>query len=331
MPTLAAYFGTSVLSFLIRNGQDLEFVKFPYVYSKGLFSNQCSESQFYRYLIETILRERNISLGSCDVSVCGFFEPPDFAFGPNVSCSVVDTISSSDKFYPVFIADSSLITKDIISSYSDFTDRKSKDDIEPNFFSNLAIFPQVVPSDLSDQANLDENISGKVPNGLTISSDTAVVFTGDRFAQNVTDKGLNYILMMELIKSAGIYNLYLDGNNKVSLINLLDREFDVLSYTNRVGTFINTTGGVECLLSTGVGDDQFFEVKKDHIYVMPLNSESEVKLSVKSTDLGSREVKVSGGTLGLIFDTREHKGSIYTDVKLFNDLLKQVDRVLVNK
>ena len=331
MPTLAAYFGTSVSSFLIRNGQDLEFVKFPYVYSKGLFSNQCTKPQFYRYLIETTLRERKMSLGSCEVSVCGFLEPPEFAFGPTVSCSVVDTISSSNDFYPVFVAGSSLITKDIISSFSSFVSKKSKNDIDPNYFSNLAIFPQMVPTDLSAQANLDEDVSTKIPGGLNISSDIPVVFTGDRFAQNVSDRGLSYILMLELIKSAGIYDLYLDTNNKVSLVNLLEREFDTLSYTSRVGTFINTTSGVECLLSTGVGDDQLFEVKKDHIYVMPLTSEGEVRLSVKSADLGSREVKVSGGTLGLIFDTREQKGSIYSDVKLFNDLLKQIDRVLVNK
>ncbi|MFC1700511.1 hypothetical protein ACFLZ4_02625 [Patescibacteria group bacterium] len=331
MPTLAAYFGTSVSSFLIRNGQDLEFVKFPYVYSKGLFSNQCTKSQFYRYLIETILRERGMSLGSCEVSVCGFLEPPEFAFGPTVSCSVVDTISSAEKFYPVFVAGSSLLTRDVISSFSSFEPSKSTDEIDINYLSNLSIFPQMVPSDLSAQANLDEDVSNKVPGGLSIASDTSIVFTGDRFAQNIADKGLHYILMLELIKSVGIYDLYLDTNNKVPLVNLLEHDFDNLSYTSRVGTFINTSSGVECLLTTGVGDDQFFEVKKNRIYVMPLTSEGEVKLSVKGADIGSREVNVSGGTLGLIFDTREQKGSIYSDVKLLNDLLKQIDRILVNK
>lgn len=331
MPSIAAYFGTSVSSFLIRKGQDLDFVKFPYVYSKGLFSNQCNISQFYSYLIEMVLRERDISLDSCEVYVCGFLEPPNLAFESSVSCSVVNTISSCDSFYPIFVADSTLMTKDTISSFSNFDEASLKDVVDPNFFSNLSLFPQMVPSDLSLQANLDEEVSSKVSEGFSVDSNSSVVFTGDRFAQNTADKGLDYILMLELIKSAGVYNLFLDNNNKVSLINLLDREFNTLSHTSRVGTFINTKGSVECLLSSGVGDDQFFEVKKDRIYVMPLNTETPVKLSVKSADLGSKEIMVLGGTLGLVFDTREKKGSIYPDIRLFNDLLNQVDRVLVSR
>ncbi len=52
-------------------------------------------------------------------------------------------------------------------------------------------------------------------------------------------------------------------------------------------------------------------------------------MSVKSRDLGTIDLRATGGRIGLVFDTRlNDSGSIYSDVKLFNDCVKQFEAVL---
>ena len=58
MPNIAVYIGTSITSLLIEEEGNLESVKIPFVYTKSAFSNCYNKSQFYKFLIEEVLKER---------------------------------------------------------------------------------------------------------------------------------------------------------------------------------------------------------------------------------------------------------------------------------
>lgn len=337
MPLLAAYFDTSVVSFLLKKDKkNIEFYTFPYVYSKGTLSNQCSNKEFYMYLIDTFLSERKIKTKSCDLILSGFLEAPDFIDNSKFTAGIVDVVQNSEDYLPIIVNNSSLITKNIVNSFSNCKEDsklskvslENKDFGKLDYHSNICIYPQIVSDDLSTQSDIDENIIKKIPTNFKIEGGKKVVFSGSRFAQNICSKELNYVLMLDLIKGFGIYDIFLDTKNAFPLVQLVkmydkDMEISVEDYLENSGLVIKSGGSIECLLSTGVGEDQFIEIDKDKIFVMPLNVDSTTKLSIKSSDLGTVEIRTLGGKVGIIFDTRTNDESIYSNVKIFNDCVKQ--------
>ena len=336
---LAAYFDTSVVSFLLKKDkQSIEFFTFPYVYSEGTLSNQCNNKDFYKFLIEKFLTERKIKLGSCDLVVSGFLEAPDFIDNSKFKVGIVDLVQNSTDYLPIVVNNSSLITSNFINSFSlcneDIESSMGNRDFgELDYYSNLCIYPQIVSDDLSTQSNFDKNISKKLPNNFKIESKKKIVFTGGRFAQNVCSKELNYVLLLDLIRGSGIYNLYMDNKNAFLLVQLLkmyDKDVDIYEedYLENIGLLIKSKGSVECLLSTKVGEDQFIEIDKDKVFVMPLKLDSPARLSIKSSALGSTDIPTLGGEAGIIFDTRVNEESIYSNVKILNDCIKQFGKSL---
>jgi hypothetical protein len=340
MSLITAHFDVSGVSFLIKKDKkSTEILNFPYVYSKGLFSNQCDESDFYSKLLEKIMIDRGIKPSTCNIVTCGFIEPPNLNIKTKLSVGVVDLIEKADEIIPVFVNNSALITKGYISSKSDIREyvgaEKSESDFgEFNDIANAAIFPQLVPSDVSSQISVDTEVYGRIPKNLKFESGRKIIFTGGRFSQNILDKELNYILALDMLRGLGVFNIYLDTSNFFSLYRatqLYDKEMvgDLFEYIEDSGLFIRTGGACECLLSTGVGDDKFIEIEENKVFVLPLKVENPAKVSIKSRDLGTIDLRATGGRIGLVFDTRASgSGSIYSDVKLFNDCIKQFESVL---
>lgn len=325
MPSVAAYIGTSGVSILIEKSGDIKFLKIPFAYTKSAFSNVSSQSQFYRSLIENVLKKNDLTLGECEVYVSGLFSSPEFLFKPDLSTDVVRIISDIDSYTPIFCTQSSILTKSVFSSYCPYP-RDFQD--EDPFLENISIFPQIISEDNSVQAGLDEKLCSKMPVNIDMVDSGSIIFTGDRFAQNTVDENLDYVLILSLIKSSGIYDLFVDRNNHVVLNGLYNNKFNVISLVDSIGTLVSTRGPLECLLNTGVGTEQFFEVEKNSIFIMPIKDSGEAKLSLKSTDLGSKSIDIKGGSVGLIFDTRDQKTSIYEDIKLLNSLCTNLDRII---
>lgn len=340
MSLLVAYFDTSVVSFLFRKcGKDVEFFTFPYVYTKGTLSNQCSEPEFYKFLIEKFLADRQVKFENCDIFLSGFLNPPQLPFEPKFSAGVVDVVKSSEDFTPIVVNNSSFFTKDIVSAFSSRQEGGEGEELEKDmgefdYYGNLLIYPQIVSDNISTQSDLDEKIVEKVPLDFKVDPKKKVVFTGGRFSQNVCSRELNYVLMLNLLGSGiGIYPVYLDTKNAFLLfqtMKMYDKDLDlsIEDHIENSGLFIKSGGAVECLLSTGIGEDQFFEIEKDKVYVMPLKLELPARLSVKCSSLGSVEIKTEGGEVGLVFDTRTDNSSIYSNIKIFNDSIKQFGRAM---
>ena len=231
MALLTAHFDVSGVSFLIKKDKkSTEFFNFPYVYSKGTLSNQCTQKQFYTYLIEKVLSDREIKSNTCDVLTCGFIDPPELDIKPKFSIGVADLIENAEEFTPVFVNNDSFITKGIISSQEEL---KKDDEPVGNDFgeldqvANLISFPQTIPGDLSSQVSLDSKLYEKLPKDLRFESGRKIVFTGGRFSQGILNKELNYILILEILRGLGVFDVYLDTKNSFVLsrtMQMYDRE-----------------------------------------------------------------------------------------------------------
>lgn len=332
MSLLAAHFDVSGVSFLIKKDKNTtEVENFPYVYSSGILLNQCSQKEFYTYLIQKLLTDRGIKINTCDILTSGFLDPPDLNLKTKFSIGTAELIQGSEEFVPVFLNNMAFITKGILNSYSPCRDKiteAEKDFGEFDQSANYCIYPQVVPDDISSQTAVDRGIHEKLPTGLEFETGRKVVFTGGRFSQNILNKELNYVLMLEIMRGLGVFDLYMDKSNAFLLsriVQMYDKNIplNVDQHIESVGTLIKTGGDTECLLSTGVGDDQFIEIEENKIFVMPLSLTNPARLSIKSDVLGTIDVRTHGGEIGLIFDTRTKDSSIYFDVKLLNDCIKQ--------
>ncbi|HOD01119.1 MAG TPA: hypothetical protein PKH50_00155 [bacterium] len=340
MSLLAAHFDVSGVDFLFKKSKkDVELFSFPYVYSKGIFSNQCNEKQFYTYLVEKVLLDRGVKPNLCSILISSFFEPLELDIKTKLSVGVSSLIENSNEMTPVFVNNCAFMTEGIISSQETYWGERrysegeafGEQDDEANFFC----YPQIIPEDISSQISVDSQICEKIPEKFIFESGRKLVFTGGRFSQKIPYRESDYILILEILRGLGIFEVYLDKFNSFALsktIQMYDRSLvqDIWKYFEKSGLFIRTGGACECLLSTGLGDDQFIEIEENKIFVLPVKLENPARLSVKSHGLGTIDIRTMGGEIGLIFDTRVENKSIYSDVKLLNDCMKQFE-VILNK
>jgi hypothetical protein len=337
MALLTAHFDVSGVSFLIiKDKKNTEFFNFPYVYSKGTLSNQCTKKQFYSRLIEKVLSDRDIKISTCDILTCGFSDTPELELKTKYSVELFDLIENTEGFIPVFINNHSFITKGVVNTQNLIKeeDNSSVNDFgEYDQIANLEAYPQTIPDDLSSQVSLDAKLCENIPNSLRFESGRKIVFTGGRFSQGIIDKELNYILILEILRGLGVFDVYLDTSNSFALtrtMQMYDRSLvpNIQDYFENTGLFIRTGGACECLLSTGSENDKFIEIEENKVFVLPLNLENSARLSLKSRELGTIDVHTNGGVVGLVFDTRLAGESIYSDVRLLNDSIKQFEDTL---
>jgi hypothetical protein len=339
MSALAAYFDALNVSFLEEDDSGkLSFFNFPYAYSPEIFSNFCSQDQFYKSLFDTILKERKTKLSQYEVITTGFLQPPKLPFDVKYSANLTDLLSKVKGYYPILVSNFSVATKSDVTSLIPFiNDATSPEfkiaDDQADYYANLSIYPQLVPMDMAAQIDLDQALLKSVPQEMLSKLGTdPIVLTGSRFLPYQPNREPNYVFMLNLIKKPGFYQFYLDKNNALILLQLLKTfkkaqtkatyAFD--NYIESAGTFVSTTCDSECMLTTDVGTSQFFEVTKNNIYILPLDKDSKATLSIKSHDLGSVEKQVKGGAVGLVIDSRENKTAITDEIKIFNDCIKQL-------
>lgn len=333
MPTLAAFFDTSNASFLfIKDKKHIDIIPFPYVYSKSLFGNQCLEKDFYQHILEAVLTEKNIKIASCDLVISFFNNPLEFSIKPKLKIGLQELVKNCDDYFPVVISGESYLTPNShLTSTCDSDPIPESSDEQRDILENLCIYPHAIANDISVQSQIDKKIISGMPLGLKLDNKNKILFTGARFFQRTFNKELDFILILDLIKKGGIYNVFIDRNNAFPLVqsmNMYDKklEIDIEEYIENIGTFICCGGSVECLLKTSIGEDQFFEIEKDKIEVVQLKLDSPAKLHIKNSVLGSIEISTEGGELGLVFDTRVSRASIYSNVKLVNESVRQFGR-----
>ncbi|HPD74307.1 MAG TPA: hypothetical protein P5014_01395 [Patescibacteria group bacterium] len=341
MALITAHFDVSGIDFLIKKTKkNTEFFNFPYVYTKGIFGNQCDQKQFYSNIVEKVMSDREIKNPSCDVLTCGFPDSPELNLKTKYSVKTLDLIESSEGIVPVFINNKVFLTKGMMCSYELDEDEDflgNENDLgEFDQIANLNAYPQTTPDDLSSQVSLDSKICEKIPERFRFESGRKIVFTGGRFTQKILNPELNYILILEALRGLGVFNVYLDSSNAYSLlrtVQMYDRSLvpDIESFFDTSGFFIRTGGSCECLINNGLGDDKFIEIEDNKVFIYPFRSDTPARLSIKSRELGTIDVHTNGGSLGIVFDTRAPGDSIYDDVKLLNESVKQFENVLKDR
>ena len=336
MSALAAYFDISGVYSLSES--DLTFSHFPYVYSKEIFSNYCEGARFNNALLADITGSK---LSNFDLLVSGFVEPPVLDQKPALSVDTFKALKALENYYPVFVNSYSVITNDNVVSSLDVGSvaRRAHDTHteESDYYANLSLYPQLVPNDISTQIDLDNNTVVKAKyllRSFNPATKTPIVFTGGRFSQKSPSTEITYALMLDLIENPGIYNTYIDKRNAYILLSLLKLyqgskfTLNPLDLIEKVGAVVRTNGAAEVLLNSDYSTKQLVDVPKNSIFVIPLDKKSQAKLTIKNASLGTLEANVSGGTLGIVIDTREVGISILSEMSLVNLCVKQFGEVL---
>jgi hypothetical protein len=336
MPTglrylLACYFDVSDVSFalLSLDSNNIEFFNFPYTYSSEAFSNQTNEAGFNKEVIDAFIKSKKIKTPDLEVIAVGFMEIPPIDLETKVSLKLVSLIKEMKGNYPFVVNDFSVLTGDAILSYERCLGKsQNMDGGEGDELANLSIYPQLIPTDIPIITGLDKCITEKVNTlELGYSPRQKLTFSGSRFSRPVIYEYLDWILAFDLVRKPGIYEILLDRKNTIPLFGLISKyrpeiTLDPKPYLESLGTLINSPGDTECLLTSDVGTSQFFEVKKDNFYVLPMLPEAGYSLAIKNHIIGNLKEVVTGGRVGLVVNTSS--GSIFDNVRVFNDCVRQL-------
>ncbi len=332
MPVLAAYIGYSGVSTALET-QDgtFSFQRFPYAYSYELFSSVCDDKFFYKQVLENVAKENKVKIEECDILLTGFINFP-IPEGLNVKLTmdVKDVISKHEADYPVMVDESLILTKEKVLSHVPV------DYINNNeYYANLSIYPQLITRDYEQQVSLDGLIIDKVKKaGINLTSDKPIVFTGDRFARKDYEPVFKYALALDLFSSPGCYYVKIDRNNAVILAQLIKEynqsfgDIDTSGVIEDVGTYILSPGITEVLVSTTSDTGQFFDIKKDFVFIVPVDNSLVTKMNLKNKCIGNIDGVVSGGKLGLLFDTREERSQLISDIKIMNSFMREIEEVV---
>lgn len=332
MPVLAVYIGAhDVSGLLYKSSDDYSFWIFPYVYSSELYSCFVTESDFYKSLLEQICKDNGIKLSECDVIVTGFLQPPRLDLNLKMYVSLTDVFSRIHEFYPVLINNYAIVTKDAVYSKKTLVnkDYATLSIEEESFYSNLIIYPQVVASDLVSRIEMDtmllENLIGE---DFKLPVEKPLVFMGFRFNSIHGIDDVNAMLILDLIKTPGVYEIYVDHESILILDNLvrsyLGKATGIKVLPKKLGTIVSTQSPIECMVTSQMGTSQIVELEKDKIFSLPVSIDERVKMSLKTPGKASVEGVVTGGDIGLVFDSREKKGDFGTDYKRFAQILRDM-------
>lgn len=330
MPVLAAYIGYSGVSVALEKPDgSFAFQRFPYIYSRELFSSVCDEGTFYKQVLDGIAKENKAKLSDFDVLLTGFIEFPMPDLNIKLTADARSLLSKYLEDYPVLIDEETVLTRDNYLSEVPVNFLLNNE-----FYANLSIYPQLITRDYADQVNLDGLIIEKVRGaGINLTSEKPVLFTGDRFAKRDYEDVFKYSLALDLFNSPGCYYVKIDRSN-ASLLAVLIREYkpdlfvDYSEAVESIGTFVITPGETEVLVSTALETGQFFDLKSDTVFVLPLDVSVSTKINIKSRSIGNLEGGVTGGKLGVLFDTRVRRHQLISDAKVMSVFMKEIEEVV---
>lgn len=318
MPILSFYEGYSELSFCLYSN-DLEnsckMFRFPYTYSHNLFANSFPREHFYKDVFNLAGKELGVNIAECDLYTIGFLAPPEVPF--EVTKSVV-LFSSMPENY-IYLSSMMFALQNVAHSFFptnvEFSDK--------DFRANLDLYHNIVYYDSRDIVQKDALLRAIVSQNNISVPFSDVTYTGDRLREFDINKPLTYLLLFDLIRNPGSFYLKMDIENRFAH-SLLVPDLDVTA--QNLGTLINVPGEVECLYETGFASPQLFELKSNNIFILPLDSTTEARVMLKSGEY-KLEQKITGGSLGLIIDTRDKRRNIDFQEMYINYISQAINRI----
>jgi hypothetical protein len=297
MPILSIYFGMSEVSVLVfENTGSYRNLNYPFAF----LNNKASPEE----LIKIISKDVNIPVLDMELLTCGFPYVPDCGTKPALTATLEKIISSTSGFSGYFVDKFKLITP---RSYTFAQKVGGTEGYLPNHLANLSIYPQMTTIEPLDTASLDDLVRFY---DIEMPDTSPVVFTGGRFSAHANEDPFTYLLMLDLLKSPGVYEVRVDDQNVfagLALLSIYDKKYShvLLEHSFKtVGTLMNVPGGVECYIEADEGTTQFIEVGDETLFLVPTLGSLNTRVVVRNQQMGSFERYVSGGALGLIIDTR---------------------------
>jgi hypothetical protein len=327
MPILAAYIGAhDVTGLIYKSPEEYSFWSYPYVYSPELFSAFTSETAFYKYLFDQMCKESGLKSAECDIIISGFLQPPKLEMGLKMYISMYELVIRCEQYFPIMINNYAIATKDQIFSSKPLEDISSSTDMsEENFYANLSLYPQVVVSDLVSRVDMDSKLLQSVQN-FKLPANKPLVFLGSRFNDLHGISDVNIMLMLQLLQGTGVFEVYIDTNSKTILTNLvriyLGKDPGIGDHPEKLATIVSIPGTLECLISSQIGTSQIIDLEKDKIFVLPLPKDERTKILLKAQGMPQTEHIVSGGTSGIIFDTRTQKTDFVTAYRQYSTYIR---------
>lgn len=330
MPTLSIYIGESQISAMRYDSpQNFAFANFPYVFQYEVLKHDFNESKFYTQVLKYFEKEFSIKLADHKILV-GTMGGQSVPI-KEADISSIFTSLRTIKNYDWILVESFFAAKPsgFLGYYPYGKNSMFNDSELNNYFSNLSIYPQirtVNPKLLNSSDVLLQNISTNIP--YDFGEDKTVVLTGSRFSRVIDLPISTYLFGFSLFSQPGLYRLKLDSGNKLALISLVNKDFfsntkdskssgllseDILTinedeiFENEfidVGTLLKAEGDVEVLLEVDSGNSQFVSLKKNQVFIFPLERMASARVVISGASVGKKETYVKGGKLGFVIDTR---------------------------
>ena len=330
MPILSVFLGTSEISFLLFSSRtSFSFFHFPY-------QSSCLHTRVYAAgelaeIFSFAAKNLGVPLEMCEIIVSSVYDidPKLFSDIKNVNlvANTFELFSQATSFSTVFVSGANLFAvNQAIEGFPHFyadsltttqgNNKLAVDAEKQNFFSNQFIYPFVQTNNYTEQFDLDQVVRYMFSQIIYKFDQTkAIYFSGERFLNIEKMKTLGYLLILDLIKDTGFFDVRIDPSNKLPLVLALkkyknsDPQFDLVStsqlYFKNVGMVLNCSGSVECLFKSDAGTSQVIEVQPDSLFVHPLEAGESASIVVKGSNLKSTERRIQGGELGFVIDTRE--------------------------
>ncbi len=335
MPILSINFGISTVRgvYLSDEGNVSDY-SIDYSYQENLYSYFYSQKEFYSDFVEHFIKKLKVPKRELQIIAIGFPEIPTISYEYANTITTDKLFSQVEDYDLVSLSNNAVFTQNSYLSLDD-TNKAVYGSTESNYLRNLSIYKNVFPSKPSDYNLMFSNVwnvvnSHRQNTREVILSDKPTLFLGDIFTIEQVDnehfEKIAYLHILSLIINPGAFNIMVDKKNIFpNLLHIKNYRSD-LSYIydnfkpEFLGNLINSPGETTCLIETDLGTSQLLDVGPGKIVFIPLDTNNQARIVVKSTHLGSIERKVQGGVLGLIIDTRAKN-----DLKTYDHNQLQID------
>lgn len=331
MSLLSIYIGNSFVSTLYVNEEGyVTNFNFPYNYNTKLYGHFCDSESFYKEVIDYVIKKLHIKKTGLEIIATSYPAVPALGYDLQYF-NTVDKLISSQSDYIVYVLDG----YSFFSQKEHFSFDPSEDltvtTPDHNYMSNLSIYNNARASTLAHYNYLLSRFRQMLKHEDRDSLvDRPILFLGDFIIEKFENRGK--LFLTEFIRNPGIYNLKIDTTNTY-LHSLLIKNYNSNIYNqlkrstiNTLGTLINSPGESSFLLKPDLENSRLLDLQENKFFITPLAETSVMNVVIKNKTLGSKDVSVSGGSLGLILDTRDK-----LDEAKFNDkqILDNLDQQLL--
>ena len=300
---LAVFIGVSSMSFFrCASEQKCSFQSYPFAYSENLFSHYLDEKAFYERILSEVMGVADV-FQMPNLYITSFARPLWLDDSHKGYTDLKAVLETTDHFNPVLIDGLMAYAGGEFLYDCDFAPYAKSEELV-DFMSNLNVYPFVCSTDDQERTATDE-----LPQRLVSSPkpQLPVVFTGGRFLRDGA-----YLLALNMVKQTGVFDLYMDTENRFVPFELLrlhrPQLYDALAAEvgyQRIGALLNIPGETECLIKDSLGATRFVKAQDNDLTIIPLVGEDGAEITVRNGKGYKLEARVRGGVLGAVVDTRD--------------------------